>query len=255
MIYEADEFDRNFLSFKPYLSVITNIDYDHPDTYSNQSDYFDAFKQFCKQSKTCICLKKEKIKLDEPSIELPDNLGNQKILLPGNHNRVDAQLAVTVFHKLTNVNLPKLIEIINKFPGTERRFEKLSDNLYTDYAHHPTEIKATINAAKELNGNVVVVYQPHQNLRQNQIKKLYKDTFNEAKKVYWLPTYLSREPSTNILTPSDLIQYLNNPEVAELANLDNELWQKIKNHINSGDLVVAMGAGSIDEWLRESLNK
>lgn len=253
-IYEADEFDRNFLSFKPYLSVITNVDYDHPDTYLNLSDYFDAFKQFCKQSKSCICLKEEKSKLEEPNIDLPSDLGSQKILLPGNHNRIDAQLAVSAVYRLTGIDLPKLTEIINKFPGTERRFEKLSDNLYTDYAHHPTEIKATINAAKEINNSVVVIYQPHQNLRQNQIKELYKDSFSEAKKVYWLPTYQSREPSTDILTPSDLIQYLNNPEIAEVANLDNELWQKINNHISSGDLVVAMGAGSIDEWLRNNLS-
>ena len=249
-VYEADEFDRNFLAFKPYLSVIANVDYDHPDTYPNKQDYLEAFRQFCKQSKICIGLENDKQKLNCSNIEVSKDSTKQKILLPGAHNRSNAWLAVSAIHKLTSVDIPKLISIINDFPGTERRFEKLSINLYTDYAHHPAEIKATISAAKELSQNVVAIYQPHQNLRQYQIKDLYKDSFKDIKKVYWLPTYLSRESDLDILNPDDLIKYLDNPEVAEVAELNNKLIKSIDKHLANGDLVIAMGAGNIDEWLR-----
>jgi UDP-N-acetylmuramate--alanine ligase len=143
--------------------------------------------------------------------------------------------------------------IISRFPGTERRFEKLIENLYTDYAHHPTEIAASIEMASEVSRRVVVVYQPHQNIRQHEIKNLYKDCFKGAQKVYWLPTYQSREdPKLEILTPEQLITEMNNTAIAETAELDDDLKNNIKAHLNEGQLVLLMSAGDLDQWARDN---
>jgi UDP-N-acetylmuramate--alanine ligase len=143
---------------------------------------------------------------------------------------------------------------INKFPGTDRRFEQLAPNLYSDYGHTPTEIAATLQLAHELSDHVVLVYQPHQNVRQHEIQSQYVDEiFTAASHVYWLPTYLTREdPALETLTPEQLTSHLN-PEKLSVTELDEGLWQTINSLRAEGTLVLLMGAGTIDGWAREQL--
>ncbi len=108
--------------------------------------------------------------------------------------------------------------------------------------------------ALELNKNVVVIYQPHQNIRQHEIQDGYADAFLGVKKVYWLPTVLAREDDSKILTPQDLISKMKNSEVAEVAEMNQELADAIKVHQVAGDLVIVMGAGSVDGWVRNNSN-
>lgn len=233
-VYECDEFDRNFLNFHPYIALIVSQSYDHSDTYPTQQDYDEAFEQFKSQS--------------EQTITWQDVDGGD-IKLAGEHNRSNAALAVATFEKVSDLPREKVIEAINKFPGTSRRFEKLAENLYSDYAHHPEEIAATLQLAHELSDKVVVVYQPHQNIRQHEVS--YTNCFDGAQKVYWLPTYLSREDaSLPILSPEELTKQLLNKNVV-YADLDEKLKQAIDSELASGSLVVCMGAGSIDGWVRE----
>ena len=153
----------------------------------------------------------------------------------------------------------EIIKVLNEFPGVGRRFEKLADGIYTDYAHHPEEIKATMDVAldeMDIKGKkgVVVVYQPHQNTRQHEVQDLYYDAFIGTEKIFWLPTYLTREDeSLPILKPADFINQLNNAEVAEPAELDDELWEQIKKYRDDNYLVILMTAGPADEWLRKKL--
>jgi UDP-N-acetylmuramate--alanine ligase len=236
--YECDEFDKNFLSYRPYAAAVINIDYDHPDTYPTLESYFEAFEQFKTQCENVITT--------ETLPPAPDS-----ITLHG-HNKSNAWLAVNLC-ALALVAAPEsLIDIVNQFPGSERRMELIAPNVYSDYGHHPTEIASTIKLAREINPNVTVVYQPHQNLRQVEVQGLYKDCFNEAKHVYWLPTYLSREdPEVRILTPHELIVNMSQPEKATVAELDEHLRNIINNSVSEGDLVLCFGAGSIDGWLRD----
>ncbi|HET6622516.1 MAG TPA: cyanophycin synthetase, partial [Candidatus Saccharimonadales bacterium] len=147
-----------------------------------------------------------------------------------------------------------IIDAISSFPGTARRMEKLADNLYSDYGHHPVEIAATLQLARELSDHVVLVYQPHQNVRQHEVKDDYTACMELAEEVYWLPTYLSREdPDLEVLTPEQLSQNLTNRDKVHLADLNDELWSAIKKARDDGKLVLCMGAGSIDGWLRQQL--
>jgi UDP-N-acetylmuramate--alanine ligase len=255
-IYECDEFDRNFLHFQPSLSLITSIDYDHPDTYPTEADYQSAFRQFLHQSKQAILWQKDADFIDATSSDawiLQDDEVST-LTLPGEHNRRNATLVLKALERLELGEARSNRLILEAFPGTNRRFEKLADNLYSDYGHHPVEIAATLQMARELSDYVVLVYQPHQNVRQHEIRDQYTDQFELAEEVYWLPTYLSREdPNLAILSPEQLTARLTNRSHVHLTDLTPELWEAIEQARHSGKLVLCMGAGSIDGWLREQL--
>ena len=256
-IYEADEYDRNFLKYHPWLSVIPFVSYDHPDIYPTQEDYLAAFEQFEKQSETVV-KKSEKFTPDQ-------------FTLAGEARRIDASLATEAVHRMTmqefedkhilvNYTPAPLISAMNEFPGVGRRFERIADGAYSDYAHHPEEIAATIEVAKEeakLRGlkGVVVAYQPHQNTRQHEVWPGYKDAFIGADKVFWLPTYLTREnPDLEVLTPEKLISGLSNAEIAEPAEADDALAEKLKKYQADGYLVLLLTAGPADTWFRKIFN-
>ncbi|MCE7936266.1 hypothetical protein DYH10_00525 [Candidatus Saccharibacteria bacterium CPR2] len=255
-VYEADEFDRNFLRFQPKVSVITKVDYDHPDTYATIEDYKNAFIEFIKQSQETYLWKKDCEYLNiSPSQKLhciDDTSVLDTLNLPGIHNRENAMLAFNIFTTLfADISKEKILGSLNNFPGTERRFEKLAQNIYTDYAHHPTEIRAALQTASEVSSSILVVYQPHQNKRQVRLQDEYQDCFNLAKKVYWLPTYISREVDKNILTQEQLISKLSNSGNVQPTQMNGALAKLIVNHQKNGDLVLILGAGDVDDWIRK----
>jgi UDP-N-acetylmuramate--alanine ligase len=271
-VYEADEFDKNFLNFTPEISVITSLDYDHRDTYPHQEDYKKAFYTFIKQTQGLVCAWKEDVQdiistehdftarlyLPKKSDEMNQTYLS-KITLPGKHNRENGFLAISAISTITTTDSLELSQVLSTFPGTQRRMEKLSPNFYSDYAHHPMEIKATLQLARELiqttspTSKLIAVYQPHQNIRQHepQVQEGYKTCFDAADKIYWLPTYLSREDKELEIIPAEkLASLVESKAQVELADLTPELHQKIAAHLYHGDVVVLMGAGSIDAWGR-----
>ncbi|MEI6850932.1 MAG: Mur ligase domain-containing protein [Candidatus Saccharibacteria bacterium] len=253
-IYECDEFDRNFLNFNPYLSLITSIDYDHPDTYPTANDYLDAFHQFALKSGQIITWDDQHNELfkDVPRVDTLDSSIKSDLFIIGEHNRRNATLVQTALQHLDFTQ--NTDEILSIFPGVDRRFEKLADGLYSDYGHHPAEIAATLQLARELSYNVILLYQPHQNIRQHEIRDQYTNQFELANTIYWLPTYLSREdPGLEILKPEELIQNITNKENIHIVEFGDELWNTIQEARSKGMLVLCMGAGSIDGWLRDKL--
>ena len=261
-IYECDEFDRNFLHFTPWLSLVTSVDYDHPDTYPTEADYRAAFRQFGEQSSHVITWQQLGTIFNPRNVHLLAQ-PTAGLTIPGQHNRANASLVLAALQHIINdqpqqlvASPPAHIAVLNSFPGTARRFEKLGDNLYSDYGHHPVEITATLQMAREVNPHVVLVYQPHQNVRQHEIISQYTDAvFADAEHIYWLPTYLTREdPHLPVLTPAELTKGITHPHLQQ-ADMNPALWQQIQAARRSGALVLAMGAGSIDEWLRQQLTQ
>lgn len=245
-VYEADEYDRNFLKYHPWLAVITCVSYDHPDIYPTEEDYKAAFEQFRDQSENVLEVAEDG-KLEAGSFKLA-----------GEARRGDATLAMgaVVMMRQKVTGFKKVINVLNEFPGVGRRFERLADGIYTDYAHHPEEVKATMDVAREqagldgLNG-VVVVYQPHQNTRQHEVRDGYLHAFDGAKKIFWLPTYLTREnPELGVLEPEELYKGI---DVAEAAELNDGLFDEILKWRDAGYLIILMTAGPADGWLREKL--
>ncbi len=246
-IYEADEYDRNFLHFHPWLSLITYVSYDHPDIYKTREDYEKAFLQFEEQSGQVIFAK--------------DLSVDKRLNLSGAVRREDA---TTAFHALkqmlsakkAEVSDERLLEILSEFPGARRRFEKIAEGIYSDYAHHPEEVKATVEIAREEAAKlgkkgVAVVYQPHQNTRQHEVRSLYTDAFDGVDKIFWLPTFLTREDeSLPIITPEEFIADLNEKDKAEPAEANDELAATLDKLRKDGYLVILLTAGPADPWLR-----
>lgn len=257
-VYEADEFDRNMLKYNPQISLITTIDYDHPDTYPSRGDYQEAFKQFAAQSKQTFIWSEDENKIDDTAnvIILNEPEAQQHgLALVGEHNRENAFMVAKGIEATHTIDFPQIVNALNSFPGTKRRFEKIAENLYSDYAHHPVEIEKTLQLASELSQNITIVYQPHQNVRQNEIVNSggYGAVFTGAQKVYWLPTYLSREDNNlKVYTPEDLIATMTNPEIAQPIEHFDEMKPIIDDALSDGNLVVAMGAGDFDGWLRQN---
>jgi len=265
-VYEADEFDRNFLAFNPYMSIITGVTWDHHEIFPTREDYQLAFQEFISQSGQTVLWQEDfdYLGLEEPTnlyVQSSDTTLIENINLKGRYNRLNAWLAIQAVHHLLNVPLGQLVVHMNHFPGVQRRMEPITNNLYTDYAHTPEKIIAAMNVALEIadGKNVVVIYEPLTNRRQHYMKDDYKECFKGAAKVYWLPTYLAREdPKQSILTPEELIARLNDPGLASPAAMNKKLSDTIREHLKTGDMVVAITGGggqSLDEWLRKEFKR
>jgi UDP-N-acetylmuramate--alanine ligase len=258
-VYEADEFDRNMLKFEPAISIITSIDYDHPDTYATKEDYQEAFAQFIENTSLTF-LYRDAANLvgatNQPGVHTIDkNPGEDCTTLPGIYIRQNARLVLEMLTSQFGLDRSEIGTWLNSYPGTSRRMECVTNNLYSDYAHHPAEIRSALQQALEINPRVVVVYQPHQNIRQHEIKDLYSDCFSGAESIYWLSTYLSREANSElpVLSPDNLISTLVDPSIAQPAEMNQSLAESLRDLVHSGVLVLALSAGDLDEWIRHSL--
>lgn len=292
-VYECDEFDRNFLAFEPHLSLITGVSWDHHEIYPTREDYKLAFREFTEQSGHVILWQDDAAYLGlekATSHTVLDGTADEEELenIAGFYNRLDAWLAASGIARLTGKTTNEIATHMAGFPGLQRRMEEIVPGLYSDYAHTPEKIRGAMSVALELRsrsdlaqkgslnrsakiskkpvkgrtlhkgGGVVVVYEPLTNRRQHYMMDDYKDCFEGADKVYWLPSYLAREDSSQrIIPPEELISHLSNPGIAETQLRDQHLKQKIQKHLDKGDMVVCMAGGggdSLDEWLRANFN-
>jgi len=263
-VYEADEFDRNFLAYEPAISLITGVSWDHHEIFPTREDYQAAFREFIDQSRQTFIWEEDAayLELEEKSglNSLPSgNPAIDKLDLTGRYNRLDAWLAIQAVHFATKQPVAKLVEAASRFPGLSRRMEQIVPGLYSDYAHTPEKIRGAMSVATEMAAEtgqkLVVVYEPLTDRRQHYIMDDYKDCFDGAAKLYWVPSYLAREdPDQRVIPPAELISHLDDPSIAEPMERNAYLARVIQDHLAKGDLVVAMaggGGGSLDDWLRQ----
>lgn len=261
-VYEADEYDRNFLAFHPTLSLITGIDWDHPDIYPTREDYNQAFRDFIGQSDLTY--------IWQPDAEIVDIASSAKvgvikfedypyIQLPGHVNRQNAALtAQGMLTLLAQDDIKPLVDTLDQFPGVSRRFEKIAPGVFSDYAHTPPKIRGALQLGHEVAGEkLVVVYEGLHNTRQHFIKDELRTLFEDVKSLYIVPSYLAREDqSLSLLSPSDLRSLLS--ETIQLhttpSKLNDDLKKAIRHHVDAGDTVLCLTAGggnSLDDWLRK----
>lgn len=262
-VYEADEFDYNFLAFSPLRSLITGVDYDHHEIFPTAADYQQAFVSFIEQSDGATMwetdVQKLTGRLPEDRLQVLDETSPETagLTLAGAVNRKNAWQTIQGLQPFVKQPVDELVTIMNQFPGVSRRFEKLADNLYSDYAHTIEKIKGCLQTANEISSRIVVVYEPLTNRRQHHIKQAYTGLFQDVAHVYWVPSYLAREDGTiQTYTPEALIQAAQ-ADNATPAQLDDALWEHIQRHRSDGDTVVIISGGggdSLDEWVRQRLN-
>lgn len=266
-VLEADEFDRNFLSFSPYMALISGIAYDHHEIYPTEESYRQAFRDYIGKSAWKVLWQSDFDRLgyhgvDDSFVVMDDNSPElDKIKLDGLVNRKNAWAVICAVHNITKKPIDDLIGLMNKFPGVSRRMERIHKNLYTDHAHTVEKIAGALQIAEEVAAKsgrgLAVVYEPLTNRRMHHTIDQHKHLFDNVKKLYWVPSYLAREdPNQTVLKPSDLIEHLSSEARTNSvpSELDDSLKKAIKWHLRHKDIVLCLSGGggnSLDEWLRK----
>lgn len=237
LVAEADESDGTLMKYFPDILVVTNCEYDHPDFFKTKEDYFRCFEIAMSNAKTVI----EGEELDLDGWDMPPL---------AMHNRRNARAAIEVALRLGHDKaaiLKALPEAVSALP--DRRFQRLGDGVYTDYAHHPTEMANAIKMAREAcRGVLRVMFQPHRYSRTKALLKDFAKAFPLADEVILCPTYAAFEKPVEGGDIADLYKALREaPHEYRLylARSLEEAWTHTRINDREGDLTLLLGAGDI----------
>ena len=222
LVVEADEYNRHMLQLHPYIGAITNIEADHLDCYKDLDDIKKAFDKFLAQSENKI------LNYENYLEKVP------KLSVPGEHNRKNAALALAVAD-LLHVDLLVAQKSLAEFSGTWRRLEKRGVTetgtiIYDDYAHHPTEVRASIEALRELypfgQKKITIVFQPHLYSRTKALFDDFTKAFHGADKIILLPIYFAREAPDESISSGKLAEAICQNGDKAIAFTDFELAEE-----------------------------
>lgn len=286
-ITEACEYGRSFLALSPDTGVILNCDYDHPDTYPTKDDMYEAFVTFAKQSKAVIVgeeafdvlrlenhvdadkiytfgfgsnahfqavnLKNRQGKFSFDVLCDGKPIGKYSLNLYGKHNVLNALAAIAVCY-LNWLDMQEICEYVNSFDGVDRRFCDCGTTIggarvIVDYAHHPKEIAATIDALRLMDvGRIIAVFEPHTYSRTKALLEEFAESFYWADEVIILPTYGARESKDMGIGGAELADYINRRGEGALY-LDS--YESVRDYVNGNstfrDTILVLGAGSVDK--------
>ena len=183
---------------------------------------------------------------------------NIKVNLIGDHNISNATASIAVALNL-GINIDKIKKALKKFSGIQRRFTKVFSKdkieFYDDYAHHPTEIKAVINSARQIykNRKIICVFQPHRYSRVKSLKNEFALSFKSSDTVVLCPVYSAGEKLKYKFNQNDFSQLISKKSKTQVINIKNQ--RDLKNYFRmnllDNEMVICMGAGSISNWIRE----
>jgi UDP-N-acetylmuramate--alanine ligase len=276
-VFEACEYRRHFLSYFPDYAIMTNIDFDHPDYFANIDDVFSAFQEMALQAKKGIFACGDDEQLQKIQAKVPvifygfgdendyqaknllkttdgttfdvfiRNTFYQTFSIPsfGDHNVLNSLAVIALCH-YEEIDIEVVKAQLNTFQGVKRRFTEKrmgTQILIDDYAHHPTEIKATIEAARQKypNNEIVAVFQPHTFSRTQAFLEEFASSLDTADKVYLCEIFGSARENHGKLTIKDLQEKIEGAEI-----LAEESTSILKNHENA--IVIFMGAGDIQKF-------
>ena len=277
MIAEACEYYRHFLAYHPNYAIVTNIDFDHPDYFNDEHDVFDAFQSFVNQVKNTvvICgddrLASQLKPVNAKTIKYGFNDGNdyqiKNVQTTSEHSKFDIYknsellgtftMAVFGLHDISNatsaialadingISVEKIQESLDQYKPAERRFSehKIGNNVIVDdYAHHPSEIKATIDSARRKyeGKEVIAIFQPHTYTRTAKFLNEFAESLKTADKVFLCPIFASVREKEKIVGIEDLQKVTKD---AQIINSEND-FDKL-NFDNS--VFLFMGAGNINK--------
>jgi UDP-N-acetylmuramate--alanine ligase len=177
-------------------------------------------------------------------------LGPFELHVPGRHNVLNATAAVAIAHQL-EVPSDKIAEGLGHFRGVDRRFQLRGTargvTVVDDYGHHPTEIRATLAAARECgHGKIHVVFQPHRYTRTRDLLDRFKDAFKDADSVIVLPIYAASEEPIPGVTAELLASRIEGPQVQYAPDFDAAV-AAVASQAREGDLIMTLGAGSVSQ--------
>ncbi|MDI3269640.1 MAG: UDP-N-acetylmuramate--L-alanine ligase [Bacillota bacterium] len=285
LVAEVDESDRSFTWVEPAVAVITNIDDDHLERYGSLEAMEEAFLEFASKARHRVaCADDEKARrlfrgsmpflsygfsaeadLQAEEVELKDlgssftvrwegrRVARVALKVPGIHNVRNA-LGALGAGLLLGLEPAALAQGLSAYSGIGRRFELLGKDrgitVLDDYAHHPAEIKATLAAARRLNGHrLLVVFQPHRFSRTRRLAASFGEAFADADRLYLLPIYSAGEAEDPEVRSDDIARH-----VLAHGAPPVEVWEDregLRDHLlailEEGDVLLYMGAGDVGQ--------
>ena len=262
MVVEADESDGTIANYHPGIAVITNIEYDHMEHHANVEAFEACFKTFIANTKQKIVYCAE----DPAAARLcagnskavPYRFTPLKVSLPGRHNQLNACAALEVAKQWKTE--AEIFQCLERIKPVRRRFERVFEGDYTiisDYAHHPTEIRALIQTTLETlkPKRLLGVFQPHRYTRTKALIDDFPPAFQGLEKLWLLPVYAASEKPLAGGTSEDLmnrfpVDFKNRIKIFHTLE---KVWQDIQSELRAGDVLLIIGAGDIEqlaEWAR-----
>jgi UDP-N-acetylmuramate--alanine ligase len=287
LVAEADESDRSFLKLSPILAVVTNLDREHMDCYRDMADversYLDFMDKIPFYGAVTACLDNALLKgilprarrrvftygiADEADYRIEflragENcyarflvhtaagpLGPFDLHVPGRHNVLNATAAAAIGHQLL-VPADKIADGLNRFRGVDRRFQLRGRaqgiTVVDDYGHHPTEIRATLEAARECgHKRIHVVFQPHRYTRTHDLLEEFGGSFKDADTVTVLPIYAASEEPIPGVTAEALVAKIEGPRTEFEPDFAGAV-AAVVSMAEEGDLILTLGAGSVSQ--------
>ena len=291
LVVEADEYDRSFLTLQPEIAVVTNIEIDHLDIYDGIEDIQKTFSEFiskvpfygvvigCSDDDHVESLLSglsrrvirygfgERAEVRGSAVRVEDGvtrcdvsrdgvaIGSLELRVPGRHNVLNA-LAATAVGLDLEIPFEKIREGLASFRGVERRFEIIGEwnesMVVDDYAHHPTEVRATLEAARQTYGDrkLIVVFQPHLFSRTRDFHQEFAEALAIADESWVAPIYPAREEPIEGVSASMIVDAAHSRGFDGVRLLDRDLpgiVQFLREHVKERSLVMTMGAGSINK--------
>lgn len=280
-VFESDESDGTFLNYKPEIKIVTNIDNDHLDYYKTEDQLVRAFSEFIKNTedtktilnysalgiqKALSYIENKKgilgFQEEDPLIQFYDDKiifkrENKQYQLevpfPGKHYLLNAYISLLACEQI-GLKTEDILAALKKYPGVKRRMEFLGEwngvKVYDDYGHHPTEIKAVIQAIHSIPNKkkCIVLFQPHRYTRTKELYKEFAEVLSIGDSLLLLPIYSAGE---------DPIQGIDSKLIFDLAKTPNKILlsgdiqkdlEVIKSIIQSGDILLSIGAGNVRSW-------
>ena len=260
-VVEACEYERSFLNINPKITVITNIEKDHMDYYKDLADIESAFMTFVGQTaEYVVCDPKDesvsrviadrKIKIIDYTTYLEKV---PQLAVAGTHNRKNAAAAIAAA-EILGIDASEAQKAVAQFSGTWRRLEmkgktKSGAIVYDDYAHHPTEVKASLEALREMypkgKNKITILFQPHLYSRTKEFFTEFTTAFDGTDNVYFLPIFFAREEADPTISSEILAEAVSKHVSGAKAFASFEEAEKffVNAGLGEGDIFVTMGAG------------
>ncbi len=285
IVAEADESDGSFLKLSPTIGVVTNIDREHMDFFKDMETLKEAFLSYMNKipfyGRSIVCvddpnvrellprvhrnamtygispdaelrakmIRREFMAVSFEAVLKGESLGRFRVPVAGNHNVLNSLAAVAVGMEL-QISPEVIREALEAFEGIQRRLELKGEErgvfVYDDYGHHPTEIQATLKAARESvkDGKLIVVFQPHRYSRTCELMQDFAHSFGHADLLVMLDIYSAGEAPIEGITTQALMELIGKKDVFH-AKSKKEAVELLAEKVRKGDMVLTLGAGDV----------
>ena len=292
-VYESDESDGTFLNHQAEIKILTNIDNDHLDFYKSQSELEKAFLTYLNPKENGLsiaCLDDPgieaistildktkpylfysnrhsssentiayKIENHEIQFELDQSIYKLKLPIPGDHFLKNAIAAILALRAI-GIHPKDSVSILTNFSGVGRRLELLGERsgirIFDDYGHHPTEIRAVIQSIKGIigSGKCIVLFQPHRFTRTRDHFHEFSTALSLSDYLFLLPIYPAGEDPIENINSEMIFKNISCPGSLLSGEIQNDC-KAIRSVMNSGDVIVSLGAGNVRDWAINLLNE